>query len=1109
MNKHFVIFTALLFVLSSLPLVTAVTVNTTEIDPDIFSPDGNGIRDTTTITVTSDPDQTLYLNIFWNQTELVRSDLVMTENPSGTYKAIWDGKDDNDSYVKNEGTYTIRITDVFGSGGGITIGTVTVDLTPPSTPSISISSGAEYTTSRDVILSITAADAYQMKVSNYANFSGAVWENIIDTKSWTLTSGDGTKTVYLRVRDIAGNTRDSSDSIILDTTEPSCSLSINNNALYTNTISVNLSITASDANGVKYMRFKNDTSNWTEWESFVTSKSWNLTNIEGERTVYVMVKDAAGNTKTASDKITLDTTPPSDLSIYINNGSSYTNSQQVTLTLSAAGGPTKIYLSNDKINWQEYDYTTSITWNLTTGDGLKTVWYKAADAAGNNATAISATITLDTTVPSPVLLSTPADGATVTTQTPQFIWSDPNSDTKNYYIEIIQSGTTIQSSYIDTTSYTAETLAPGSYGWKVTVYDRANNSVTTSQQSFTISVSGLVIPTPTYPPNGAYFNNTNINPTLRWSQVTNATAYDIQYGISQNNLSNLASVANPYYEITTPLSHGTTIYWRVRARNTTTSTNYSSIRYFTIDTQPPTGLSISINNDENYTNSRSVTLSLSATDATGIMVSNNPDFTGASWEAYITSKTWELTSGDGIKTVYFKARDSAIGEYGASSGTYANIAPAVSDTIILDTTGPIITNITPINGGTTIVIANLPIGADLNDAYSGVNTNSIVLIVDGINQTENATITASRVTYTMPTASLGTHTVSLKACDNLGNINYKNWSFTVISSGEEEQQGNEEEEQQGEEQQGEQQIVGGEEETVDNPPIISAVSHTPVTVTTDDIVIITAVVTDDNNLTSVHLYWNDGTLHSKAMTLQTGNIYSATIGPFPAETTVTYYIQAIDNAPQATTSDTYSFTVQNATQPEVEKTEKPEEKPTTVNITIDIGRIAAGETKNISLNKPGLAMVKLNIAAAKDITNAKIKVKKLTQKPANITKVPSGKIYIYIEIEHNINESAISSLTIKFKVEKTWINSNNIDKRMIILMRYHNNTWQELSTKLVDENETYVYYEAQLTGLSVFAIVAKEKTTAYLPAVMIYAVIIGSLITVIGIILVLYRRRKI
>ena len=297
---------------------------------------------------------------------------------------------------------------------------------------------------------------------------------------------------------------------------------------------------------------------------------------------------------------------------------------------------------------------------------------------------------------------------------------------------------------------------------------------------------------------------------------------------------------------------------------------------------------------------------------------------------------------------------------------------------------------------------------------------------------------------------------------------------------------------------------------VDNPPVISDVSHQPATVTSIDNVTITAVVTDDNAITSVDLYWNDGTLHSKAMTLQTGNTYSATIGPFTAGTTVTYYIQAVDNAPQATTSDTYSFTVQNATQPssaqpEEEKTEKPEEKPAIVNLTIDT--ITAGETKNISLKEYGLPIEGIKITATNNVTNVKIKVEKLTQKPANITKPPSEKIYIYLNIEENINESDIASFTIKFKVEKTWITNNNIDKNMILLMRYHNGSWQELPTTLVKEDETNVYYEATMTGFSIFAIAVKEKIKISPFSWIIYIAITAITLAIIAIIIILYKKK--
>ncbi|MBM4402073.1 MAG: carboxypeptidase regulatory-like domain-containing protein [Candidatus Cloacimonetes bacterium] len=58
-----------------------------------------------------------------------------------------------------------------------------------------------------------------MMVSNSSDFAGASWETYAISKSWTLTSGDGSKTVYIKFKDTAGNTSSTySDSIILDTT---------------------------------------------------------------------------------------------------------------------------------------------------------------------------------------------------------------------------------------------------------------------------------------------------------------------------------------------------------------------------------------------------------------------------------------------------------------------------------------------------------------------------------------------------------------------------------------------------------------------------------------------------------------------------------------------------------------------------------------------------------------------------------------------------------------------------------------------------------------------------------------------------------------------------
>ncbi len=90
------------------------------------------------------------------------------------------------------------------------------------------------------------------------------------------------------------------------------------------------------------------------------------------------------------------------------------------------------------------------------------------------------------------------------------------------------------------------------------------------------------------------------------------------------------------------------------------------------DTTPPTNTSITINEGEDTTTSASVVLNLSAEEAEWMAISNDPDFTGASWEVYDSSKNWTLTPGPGLKTVYAKFRD-AVG----------NVSEPVSDTITL------------------------------------------------------------------------------------------------------------------------------------------------------------------------------------------------------------------------------------------------------------------------------------------------------------------------------------------------------------------------------------------------------------------------------------------
>ncbi|MFA5777922.1 MAG: peptidoglycan-binding domain-containing protein [Candidatus Paceibacterota bacterium] len=94
------------------------------------------------------------------------------------------------------------------------------------------------------------------------------------------------------------------------------------------------------------------------------------------------------------------------------------------------------------------------------------------------------------------------------------------------------------------------------------------------------------------------------------------------------------------------------------------------------DTTPPTDTSISISAGATSTATLAVALTLGATGATNMIISNDAGFAGASWETYATSRAWTLTSGDGVKTVYAKFKDAA-----------GNISAAISDTITVSGTG--------------------------------------------------------------------------------------------------------------------------------------------------------------------------------------------------------------------------------------------------------------------------------------------------------------------------------------------------------------------------------------------------------------------------------------
>ncbi|EEF94289.1 hypothetical protein CATMIT_01123 [Catenibacterium mitsuokai DSM 15897] len=110
--------------------------------------------------------------------------------------------------------------------------------------------------------------------------------------------------------------------------------------------------------------------------------------------------------------LVLDTLAPQGLTVKLNNGSQYTTSKNVTLSISVSDTSTSGYQmkvwgingaeKESDASWETFATSKSIT--LLNNDGLKTVYVKVRDDVYNETASASATITLDTSVPAVTII---------------------------------------------------------------------------------------------------------------------------------------------------------------------------------------------------------------------------------------------------------------------------------------------------------------------------------------------------------------------------------------------------------------------------------------------------------------------------------------------------------------------------------------------------------------------------------------------------------------------------------------------------------------------------------------------------------------------------------
>lgn len=614
------------------------------------------------VTITPDPgvDDIVRMRYSVNSSQVSTTQLYYSQFSIGV------GSDNGDKSVR------VELIDAAGNISPLYFWNFSMNTTIP-TGTLTINSGAAYTTEREVDLLITpdvgANEIVSMQFSADNNNWSSV-EGYSPSKRYTLPTGDGDKTVFVRLIDRFGNIGVIQRSILLNTKPPTASVLINNGNVYTNNANVVVAITPDvGVNDIAFIRYMINSSTPTTIP-YIDSFVINVGNTNEEKEITVTLISGGGNISPIySSTIILDTLEPTG-TVAINGGAAYAASTGVTLTFTLGADVADVegvQFSNDNLTWSTKQvYSPSMSYILSAGEGNKTVYVRFIDRAGNIGTAQDS-ITLDTIAPTGTLNITSPMITNATSITLEVTSSDAD------YMELGETGQPYEAQVAYNGSIQKYTLQDaeedGVKTIQVRLSDQAGNTtVLTADVTLDQTVpSGTVVVN-----DGELYTN-DADVTVEVTPATGVTdIVDIRYTV--NGTPKTIAYTDSFVIDVGSTNEEKEITVELIDKAGNGSPAYTS--KITLDTVAPTG-TVSINGGAASATSQGVTLKFTlgagVTDVVGVQFSDD-NVTWSTEEAYSPSMSYNLSAGEGSKTVYVRFIDRA-----------GNVSEATSASIIYRT----------------------------------------------------------------------------------------------------------------------------------------------------------------------------------------------------------------------------------------------------------------------------------------------------------------------------------------------------------------------------------------------------------------------------------------
>lgn len=564
-----------------------------------------------------------------------------------------------------------RFRDAAGNSTEVVSAKVMLDMTPPNGRLI-INGGNKVTNHPEGKIKLQIdhdEDVIGMQLTNIPDFKEIkllpLEKNI---ENWNVDGmEDGPKTVFLRLKDKAGNySKIYSSGIILDRAPPTkCDLMINNNDPFVRNKNkrVSLSLRAEGANFMMISNQQNMES--AAWIPFKTAIAWTLEGPEGIHYVHVKFKDQAGNeSEIISKMVKSDFTPPRILKFTINEDAEFCTDPQnnVTLTFNVEDA-VEMAISNSHMAdtssikglWEPYHERKE--WKLEGEDGLKIVYGRFKDEAGNVAHEYYDKIVLDR-IP-------PTDGKIAINGGAEWL----NDKNGNGDIQLYATGAH-EVMISNTSSFTNSKWEPMTEvrkGWSfgttkqtaevyVKFRDKAGNTSEAINTSIKIDNEPPKNPSITIDKGNKYVTNKDRKITIDIS-VEGATGMRISQNKGFRDVRWEAMATSK--EIILSEADGEKTFY---AQFSDDAGNLSEVvsSKIILDTTPPKLNTFTINDGAEWTNhaEKKVSLAIDAEGAMDMMVSDNPGFTNSSWQPFSASiNAYELPGEDGEKMIFIKLKD--------------------------------------------------------------------------------------------------------------------------------------------------------------------------------------------------------------------------------------------------------------------------------------------------------------------------------------------------------------------------------------------------------------------------------------------------------------------